>query len=119
MNFYYHLRYNIYPAPGFPVEKEEWMAVTRKYNEQQLKQLLVARYETNVTLILLASVCREEYDFNSSRTLTMASNRLQLSIDNVNDWRQAGPSNMLKKLNEDSELADDRYRNIDEPAPLL
>jgi hypothetical protein len=116
---YYHLRYNIYPPPGFPVEKEEWVDLSKKHNEQQVKQLLISRHQVKVSLILSASVGKEEYESKSSQSPIELSNRLQVSMKNEKEWHLAEPANMLKKLNDDSALIDKRYRNICKPTPLL
>jgi hypothetical protein len=51
-----------------------------------------------------------------SRFLKM---KVQIDITNLNRWRRAAPSRMLKKLNDEAAESDWRYRNIDRPFPLL
>lgn len=59
--FYYHLRYNIYPAPGFPVEKEEWMAFPDHLDETAVNKFLQQKYHTTISIILGSVIDEEEY----------------------------------------------------------
>ena len=116
---YYHIRYNIYPAPGFPVEKEDWLILTKPHNEQQVKRLLIAKHQTNISLIVCSSICKEEYDLKTFASKNALSRKLQVSIKNIKEWKLAQPFNTLKKLKTESDALDKRYRNISEPFPLL
>jgi hypothetical protein len=116
---YYHLRYNIYPPPGFPVEKEEWVSVSRKHNEQQIKRLLNFRYRTKVTLILSAVICKEEYESKISQPASDSRETPDFRPENVRDWALDRGARMIKKLNDDAYLNDERYRNVTKPPPLL
>lgn len=116
---YYHLRYNIYPAPGFPVEKEDWLILTKQHNEQQVKRLLIAKHQTSVTIIVCSSICKEEYELKTFASANALSRKLQSSIKNIKNWKLAQPFNILKKLRDESAAMDLRYRNIREPFPLL
>ncbi len=64
---YYHIRYNIYPPPGFAVEKEEWIKLAKKYNEQQVKRLLIDKYKSEVSIITCSYISREEFEENHGR----------------------------------------------------
>ncbi|HUQ66573.1 MAG TPA: hypothetical protein VM101_10475 [Flavitalea sp.] len=64
---YYHLRYNIYPDPGFPVEKESWISISSEFNEQQVKLLLITQHQLNVSLIVCSNICKEEYDVSMAK----------------------------------------------------
>jgi hypothetical protein len=61
---YYHVRYNIYPPPGFPIEKEEWLTLSKRYDEQEMKRLLATRHQTNITLITSTPISKLEYELN-------------------------------------------------------
>lgn len=58
---YYHLRYNIYPPPGAPVEKEDWVAFADQVDDQHMTSMLQAKHQTIVTLIVSSIICEEEY----------------------------------------------------------
>lgn len=64
---YYHLRYNIYPAPGAPIEKEEWLELPERLDDQLMTKLLHAKHQTIVTLILSALICGEEYQLGMAK----------------------------------------------------
>lgn len=59
--FYYHLRYNIYPLPGFPVEKEEWVGQLTHYNEIAMARILQKKYCTPISFIHFSAVTREAF----------------------------------------------------------
>ena len=84
--YYYHLRYNIYPAPGLPVEKEDWLILNTHHNEQQLKRLLVDQHRAEVTLIVASSICKEEYDSKKQPSANALSRKLQVSFKNISEW---------------------------------
>ena len=83
---YYHLRYNIYPAPGAPVEKEDWLILNTHHNEQQLKRLLVDQHQADVTLIVASSICKEEYDSKMLPSANALKRKLQVSFNNISEW---------------------------------
>lgn len=113
----YHIRYNIYPVHGAPVEKEEWLSFETKCNEQQVKRLLIDKCGLDVSIILYQVIGEQQYRDNAALVLLRDKERIE--INNVNEWRLAIPFNMLKKLNADAADTNDRYRNVDEPHPLL
>jgi hypothetical protein len=116
---YYHLRYNIYPPPGFPVEKEDWICFTDKHNEQEMKIMLMEKEQHNVSIIVSAVICKEEYELKSPRSPELLSRNWQLSLRDFKNWKLSGPANMHKTLKDAETLNDFRYRNILQPAPLL
>jgi hypothetical protein len=115
---YYHLRYNIYPAPGFPVEIEEWPELSEQ-NEQQIKRLLEHRHDCKVTIIHCSTVCQEEYDKKTLPMHATLQRGVDLGFENIRKWKLAQPTNTLKELNRVSDGLDERYKYIDRPAPLL
>lgn len=115
---YYHLRYNIYPNPGFPVEKEQWIELLEEQDETQMKELLVAKHHAAVTLILSSVVCHEEYASKISQ-LELLPNIDQINTKRIKTWLKAEPGHTLKGLQETSALNDLKYRHVLEPAPLL
>ena len=44
---------------------------------------------------------------------------IQIRINNLKEWRLAAPQQMIKQLNNEAAVSDERYRNIDKPFPLL
>lgn len=116
--FYYHLRYNIYPNSGFPVEKEQWIELVDEHDETQMKELLTEKHHAAVTLILSSVVCQEEYVSKISQ-LEMLPNNEQINTKRIKTWLKAEPQHTLKGLQETSALNDLRYRHVLEPAPLL
>jgi hypothetical protein len=58
---YYHLRYNIYPSPGFPVEKEEWTVFPIHLDETAVNKILQEKYHTSISVIVCSVICQEEY----------------------------------------------------------
>jgi hypothetical protein len=116
---YYHLRYNIYPPPGFPIEKEEWLCLPKKHNEQEIKRKLISRHDTKVTLICFTAVCKEDYESRIAKTSSRLSGNAESTDKNLAEWRLDRSARMLKKLNDDSDTNDERYRNIGKPPPLL
>jgi hypothetical protein len=116
---YYHLRYNIYPDPGFPVEKESWITLSSHFNEQQVKLLLITQHQSNVSIITCIKICKEEYDSKVSRETVLMNKKLEVDFNKINEWRLSRPSNTLKNLNHAAEADEIRYRNISAPDPLL
>ena len=115
----YHIRYNIYPLHAAPVEKEEWLTFNTKHNEQQLKRLLIDKYGLNVSIILHQVIGEEQYLDRAAETILVRKNKDQVDFNNLKEWRIAVPENIRKKLNDDAAETDNRYRNIDQPPPLL
>ncbi len=116
---FYHIRYNVYPSQGPPVAKEEWLAFSRTHNEQQLKRLLVDKNGAKVSIILHQVIAEEQYHnmvVDASRVLKVQA---QIDKSNLDEWRLAAPSQMLKRLNDEAAEGDNRYRNTDKPSPLL
>ena len=115
---YYQLRYNIYPAPGFPVEIEEWLELSEQ-DEEQIKRLLEPRHHSKVALIHSITICREEYQANRPQLQEIAQRNLDTGFDNVRKWKLTEPINTLRELNRVSARLEERYKYINRPAPLL
>jgi hypothetical protein len=115
---YYHLRYNIYPAPGFPVEMEEWLQLFEQ-NEQQIKRLLEPRHHCKVTIIHCSIVCQEEYEAKTLPMQGTLQRGVDLDFENIRKWKLAQPTNALKELNRVSAGLEEQYKYINRPAPLL
>jgi hypothetical protein len=115
----YHIRYNIYPLHGAPVEKEEWLSFKTKCDEQQVKRFLIDKCGLNVSIILHQVIGEEQYRDKTGDPLVLLKNKERIDVKNLHEWRLAIPFNILKKLNDDAAETDDRYRNIDKPPPLL
>jgi hypothetical protein len=45
--------------------------------------------------------------------------QIKTNINNLKEWRLAAPQQMIKQLNNEAAVSDERYRNIDKPFPLL
>src|SRR5215212_4509808 len=116
---YYHLRYNIYPDPGFPVEKESWISLSSDFNEQQVKLLLITQHQSNVSMIVCSNICKEEYDSKVPSKPVVLNKQMQMDFNNIKEWRLSKPSYILKSLNNAADATEVRYRNISEPDPLL
>lgn len=58
---HYHIRYNIYPPPGAPIEKEEWLELQEKLDDQHMTRFLEDKHQSKVTLILSHPISLEEY----------------------------------------------------------
>jgi hypothetical protein len=115
----YHIRYNIYPLSSAPIEKEEWLTFNTKHDEQQLKRLLIDKYGLNVSIILHQVIAEEQYHDRAADAILLRKNKDDVDIQNLKDWRIAMPENIRRKLNDDADETDNRYRNIDQPPPLL
>ena len=116
---FYHIRYNIYPEQGGPVEKEDWLALTTNHNEQQLKRLLINSSGTKVSIILHHVICEEEYRNNYARASHTLEEQTKIDETNLNEWRLDSPAQILNQLNDEAIESDHRYRNISKPDPLL
>ena len=116
---FYHIRYNVYLSQGPPVEKEEWLAFSRKHNEQQLKRLLVDKNGAKVSIILHQVIAEEQYHNMAVDASRLLKEQVQLDKSNLDEWRLAAPSQMLKRLNDEAAEGDNRYRNTVKPSPLL
>jgi hypothetical protein len=115
----YHIRYNIYPLHSAPVEKEEWLTFYTKHNEQQLKRLLIDKFGLNVSIILHQVIGEEQYLDRAAESILLRKNKDGIDLQNLKEWRTAIPANIRKKLNSDAVETDNRYRNINQPPPLL
>jgi hypothetical protein len=115
----YHIRYNIYPLNGAPVEKEEWLSFDSKRDEGQVKRFLIDKCGLDVSIILHQVIGEEQYHDRCHDPILPVDNQERIDTSNLNDWRIAIPFNMLRKLNEDADENNIRYRNIDKPPPLL
>ena len=115
----YHIRYNIYPLNAAPVEKEEWLTFNTKHNEQQLKRLLIDKWGLDVSIILHQVIAKEQYLDRAAESILVRKKKDLKDIQNLKEWRIAMPANIRKKLNNDAAETDTRYRNIDQPPPLL
>lgn len=59
---YYHLRYNVYEAPGFAVEKERWIQSNLPLNDTQARQNLEREHQNTVSIITWKEICLEEFE---------------------------------------------------------
>lgn len=114
----YHIRYNIYPVHAAPVEKEEWLTFNTRQNDQELKRFLIDRCGLDVCIIM-HQVVREEQIDHAAATLLERQNKNRIDLHNLKEWQIAKPANIRKKLNDDAAEIHNRYRNIDQPPPLL
>jgi hypothetical protein len=64
---YYHLRYNIYEEPGFPVEKERWVTFNSTCNDHEVKEYLEREHQNVVSIIMSKVICREEFELSQNR----------------------------------------------------
>jgi hypothetical protein len=115
----YHVRYNVYPLSAAPVEKEEWLTFNTTHNEQQLKRLLIDKCGLNVSIILHQVIAEEQYLGRAAETILVRKNKDLVDVQNLKEWQIAMPAHIRKKLNDDASEIDNRYRNIDQPPPLL
>jgi hypothetical protein len=116
---FYHIRYNIYPLQGAPVEKEEWLTFPAKHNEQQLKRLLIDKNGAKVSIILHQVIGEEQYRNMVADASRLLKEQAQIDKHNLDEWSLAASSQMLNWLNDEAAENDDRYRNVDKPPPLL
>lgn len=116
---YYRLQYKLHPSDDVPIEKEEWLAVSKKYSQDQMKQLLMVRHQMDVTLIYMSAIAKDEYDRGHSELSVETGKKVELSKMRVKGWNLANRSHILKTLDEDSKASDNKYRNIPKPPPLL
>ena len=115
---YYHLRYNIYPAPGFPVEIEKWLELPEQ-NNQQIKQLLELEHHCKATLIHCSTVGREEYQGKTPELQKLLYQGVDLGFENIRKWELVQPINTLKQLNQTAAGLEETYKYVTRPAPLL
>ena len=115
----YHIRYNIYPLHAAPVEKEEWLTFNTKHNEQQLKRLLIDKWGLDVSIILHQVIGDEQYRDRAAETILVRQHKERVDVHNLSEWHIALPASVRKKLNDDAAETNSRYRNIDQPPPLL
>lgn len=59
---YYHLRFNVYEAPGFTVEKETWINLNEPIYDTQIRQHLEKEYQNKVSIIFCKEICLEEFE---------------------------------------------------------
>jgi hypothetical protein len=116
---YYHLQYKLHRSADVPIEKEEWIAVSKKYSPDQMKQLLIVRHQMDVTLVSMSVIPKDEYDRGHSELSVETGKKVELSKMRVRGWNLANRSHILKTLDQDSKASDDMYRNIPKPPPLL
>lgn len=58
---YYHVRFNVYEQPGFPVEKETWMNFDEPLDSSRIRQHLEKEHQNTVSIILCKEICLEEF----------------------------------------------------------
>ena len=63
---YYHLRYNVYEEPGFPIEKERWMMFNEHVDDFQVRKGLEQEHGNTVSIIVSKEICLEEFEKNVS-----------------------------------------------------
>ena len=61
---YYHLRYNVYEEPGFPVEKERWMMFDESIDDFQVRKRLEQEHGNTVSVIVSKAICLEEFEMH-------------------------------------------------------
>jgi hypothetical protein len=64
---YYHLRYNVYEAPGFAVEKERWIQSKKPLNETEAREHLETEHQNTVSIIMWKVICLEEFELNHEK----------------------------------------------------
>lgn len=64
---YYHLRYNLYEAPGFAVEKERWIQSVLQLNDTQAREHLEQEHKSPVSIITWKAICLEEFQQNHDK----------------------------------------------------
>lgn len=65
---YYHLRYNLYEAAGFAVEKERWIQSSVPLNDVEARAHLEKEHQNTVSIITWKEICLEEFEMNHTRT---------------------------------------------------
>jgi hypothetical protein len=58
---YYHLRFNVYESPGFPIEKETWINLEVPLDDWRMRQRLEKEYQNKVSIIVSKVICLEEF----------------------------------------------------------
>ena len=115
---YYHVRYSILPQAGSTEEKEEWINTEEDVNGDELKDLLIRSNRCDISLILCLQTTREDYD---CRRLwpPVALTQNEVDENSLSFWNSDERSRTNKKMRDDSSKTEDRFRNVDDPGPLL
>lgn len=64
---YYHLRYNVYEAPGFALEKERWIQSKMPLNDIQARAHLEEEHQNTVSIIMWKVICLEEFELTHDK----------------------------------------------------
>jgi hypothetical protein len=83
----YHIRYNIYPLHGAPIEKEEWLSFSTKRDEQQMKRFLSDKCGMKVSIILHQVIGEEQYQDRAADAILLLKNKERVDISNLNEWQ--------------------------------
>ena len=91
---YYRLQYKLHPSDDVPIEKEEWLAVSKKYSQDQMKQLLMVRHQMDVTLIYMSAIAKDEYDRGHFVCLYRSSRQAPVSMTSSTSSHELQPSGL-------------------------
>jgi len=59
---YYHLCYNVYEQPGFPVKKETWINLDEPIDDSGIRKQLETEHQNKVSVIFRKEICLEEFE---------------------------------------------------------
>ena len=65
--WYYYVRFNVYPPDQPPQEKEVWLKLESHHDDKEMKLVLQASHQSQVSIIQSNRITEEEYETGSGK----------------------------------------------------